>query len=291
MSTTLDLDQPPGWVVPLMRFGYAARGVTYVILGVLTFLAAWTGGEAEGTSSALASLRDQPWGVPLLWVVAAGLLGYAIWRFVAAWWDLELHGTGAKGLIARAGLCITGAIHAGLAVSAARQAIGSSGGESDSVKTLASWVLQQEPWGKWVLIAIGAATVAAGIYYGYKGFKEKYKRHMRQSPRSQALDPAIKFGLVAHGVVIAIIGFFLIGAGWTADPSQAGGLGQAFEAVRAQPFGRILLGALAIGLVGFAIYCFAEARYRIVPRCASPDTKTLAGRFDTTFERAIARVS
>ncbi len=291
MSTTLDLDQPPGWVVPLMRFGYAARGVTYVILGVLTFLAAWTGGEAEGTSSALASLRDQPWGVPLLWVVAAGLLGYAIWRFVAAWWDLELHGTGAKGLIARAGLCITGAIHAGLAVSAARQAIGSSGGESDSGKTLASWGLQQEPGGKWVLIAIGAATVGAGIYYGYKGFKEKYKRHMRQSPRSQALDPAIKFGLVAHGVVIAIIGFFLIGAGWTADPSQAGGLGQAFEAVRAQPFGRIMLGALAIGLVGFAIYCFAEARYRIVPRCASPDTKTLAGRFDNTFERAIARVS
>lgn len=291
MSTTLDLDQPPGWVVPLMRFGYAARGVTYVILGVLTFLAAWTGGEAEGTSSALASLRDQPWGVPLLWVVAAGLLGYAIWRFVAAWWDLELHGTGAKGLIARAGLCITGAIHAGLAVSAARQAIGSSGGGSDSVKTLASWVLQQEPWGKWVLIVIGAATVGAGIYYGYKGFNEKYKRHMRQSPRSQALDPAIKFGLVAHGVVIAIIGFFLIGAGWTADPSQAGGLGQAFEAVRAQPFGRILLGALAIGLVGFAIYCFAEARYRIVPRCASPDTKTLAGRFDHAFDKAIARVT
>ena len=63
------------------------------------------------------------------------------------------------------------------------------------------------------------------------------------------------------------------------------------EAVRAQPFGRIMLGALAIGLVGFAIYCFAEARYRIVPRCASPDTKTLAGRFDNTFERAIARVS
>lgn len=292
MSDAFGFDQPPNWVVPLMRFGYAARGATYVILGVLTFLAAWTGGQAEGTSSALSSLRDQPWGVALLWVIAVGLLAYAIWRFVAAWWDLELHGTGAKGIVARAGLCITGAIHAGLALSAARQAIGSGGASGDGkVKTLASWLMQQDPWGKWVLVAIGAAVVGAGIYYGYKGIAEKYKRFMQQSATSEKLDPVIKAGLIAHGIVIAIIGIFLIVAGLNADPSQAGGLSKAFETVRSQPFGQILLGALGIGLVAFALYCFAEARYRIVPRCSNPDTKTLAGRFDREFHRAIARVS
>ncbi|MAM62548.1 DUF1206 domain-containing protein [Maritimibacter sp. UBA3975] len=293
MSDTLGFDRAPKWVTPVMRFGYAARGVTYVILGVLTFLAAWTGGNAEGTSSALASLRSTTWGVPLLWVIAVGLLAYAAWRFIAAWQDLELHGGGAKGMIARTGLFVTGLIHLGLAVTAARQAMGSSGSGEDGgqVRTLVSWLMQQDQWGKWVVVALGAITIGAGIYYGVKALREMYKKHMRQSPRSQKLDPVIKAGLIAHGIVVAIIGVFLIIAGLNADPSQAGGLNQAFEAVRAQPFGQILLGLLGIGLIAFAVYCFVESRYRIVPRRAGPDTKTLAGRFDTTFRSAIARVT
>jgi hypothetical protein len=297
MSSSLGFERAPAWVVPVMRFGYTARGVTYVLLGVLTFLAAWTGGQAENTSSAMADLRGQPWGVAALWAIAVGLLAYAVWRLIAAWQDLELHGGGAKGFVARSGLAITGLIHIGLAVTAARQATGSGGsggsqgGEGGKVQSLASWLMQQDPWGKWVVAAAGLAVVGAGIYYGVKAVRELYKRHMRQSPRAQKLDPVIKAGLIAHGIVVAIIGLFLVGAGLTADPSQAGGLGRAFETVRAQPFGRILLGALGIGFVAFAIYCFVEARYRIVPRRAGPDTKTLAGRFESEFRGAIARVT
>ncbi|MBV7410770.1 DUF1206 domain-containing protein [Maritimibacter sp. DP1N21-5] len=290
MSLSDSFSRAPGWVVPLMRFGYTARGLTYFILGGLTFLAAWTGGQAEGTSSALGDLRGTSWGVPMLWVIALGLASYAIWRFVAAWYDLELHGAGFKGWVARIGLTVTGVIHAVLAVSVARQAIG-SGEEGDGVQSFTSMLMAQDPWGPTVVVIAGLITIGAGIYYAVKAMSERYKRYLSETPTSRRLDPAVKVGLVAHGAVIVLIGIFLTYAGFTTDPSQAGGMGQAFEAVRGVIFGRFLLMALGLGLVAFAVYCVIEAVYRIVPRCGTASTQTLAGGYMSVWDRRIGRLT
>ncbi|MGR3323256.1 MAG: DUF1206 domain-containing protein [Pseudooceanicola sp.] len=286
----MSASQAPGWVVPVMRAGYAARGLTYIIVGVLAVLAAWTGGQAEGTQGALQSLKTKPWGDPLLWVIGIGLIAYAIWRFIDAWMDLEDYGTGAKGIVARTGQVVTGIIHAGLGVEAIRMALGDSGGSGSGTESLASRVLAMENGG-YILMGIGVVTVGAGIYYGYKGIAEKYKEHIRRTKWTEKLDPAIKGGLVAHGVVVALIGVFLFYAGQTTDPGQAGGIGQAFETVRAQPFGRILLGVLALGMLGFAIYCFVEAAYRVVPRAAGDDVVTLASRAKAKAEGEVRRAA
>ena len=290
MSLSDSFQRAPAWVDPLMRYGYAARGVTYFILGFLTFLAAYYGGQAEGTSSALGDLRGQTWGIVVLWVIAVGLLSYAIWRFVAAYFDLEMHGRGFKGIVARIGLVVTGLIHAGLALSVARQAIGSGEG-SDGVQSFTSMLMQQDPWGPTLVVIVGLIVIGAGVYYAMKGISERYKRYLAETPTSQKLDPLVKAGLIAHGIVIVIIGGFLVYAGWTADPSQAGGMGVAFEAVRGVIFGRILLMALSLGLVAFAVYCFVEAVYRIIPRCGTASTKTLAGGFMSVWDRRIGRLT
>ncbi|MCP3141459.1 DUF1206 domain-containing protein [Pyxidicoccus sp. QH1ED-7-1] len=52
-----------------------------------------------------------------------------------------------------------------------------------------------------------------------------------------------------------------------ADPGEAGGLGEALTALAEQPFGPWLLGAVALGLVAYAVYQLLEARYR---RIATP---------------------
>ena len=41
----------PSWVDPMMRFGYAARGVVYVLVGVLAFVAAIGGGPAPDSKT------------------------------------------------------------------------------------------------------------------------------------------------------------------------------------------------------------------------------------------------
>lgn len=282
----------PDWVIPLMRLGYSARGVTYLIIGALAFLAAWTGGQAEGTSDALSTLKQHPLGLVALWVIAIGMFAYAIWRFICAWYDLEQRGTDAKAIIARIGQTVTGLIHLGIGVSVGRMAMGSgsSGGNGESgAQSVTSWLMTL-PYGTYIVMAVGVITIGAGVYYGYKGIAEKYKNHLMRTEWSEKLDPLVKAGLVAHGIIIVMIGVFLIYAGINTDPGQAGGIGKAFQTVRSQPYGMFLLGALGLGTIAFAVYCFVEAVYRVVPQLAGPDMQTLASEAKGKARRAAASV-
>ncbi|MBB04321.1 DUF1206 domain-containing protein [Pseudooceanicola sp.] len=282
-------DRAPAWVVPVMRTGYSARGFVYIVLGILTILAAWTGSEAEGTRQSLENLRSFPGGSLMLWGVAIGLLAYCVWRLIDAFMDLEDYGHAPKGVIARGGQVVTGLLHGYLAFSAGRLALGqreSGEGGGSSGHSAASWVLQQ-PYGKFVIGAIGLVTIGAGVYYCYKAYSEKYKEHLRCTATSERLDPLIKTGLVAHGIVIALIGAFLLYAGITADSSQVGGIGKAFQTVRSQPFGQILLGGMGLGMLCFALYCVVEAIYRVLPSRAGPDVQTLASAAKREAKQAV----
>lgn len=267
-------DMAPAWVVPAMRAGYAARGLVYVIVGGIAVSSAFRGGQAEGAKGAIASMQGVLWGQLLLWAVALGLLAYAVWRGLSAWMDLELHGNDAKGMIARIGTAVSGVIHLGLAFYAARMALGGGGSGSSTESWTAK--LMQMPAGRWLVVIVGLIVISAGIYYANKGLSERYKRNLRNTELTQKLEPACKFGLLAHGIAIGLIGGFFVYAGWTADPSEAGGLEQAFQTVRQAAFGRILLALMGLGFVGFAIYCWIEAAYRIVPARAGKDVVSLA---------------
>jgi hypothetical protein len=133
---------------------------------------------------------------------------------------------------------------------------------------------------------VGLCVIGAGVYYAYKGYAEKYKEDIVNTSTTERLEPVLKFGFIAQGVVVGIIGVLVTYAAVTTDPSEAGGLGAAFEQIRSAPFGRFLLIAIALGLVGFAIENFIEARYRIVPRLRDPDTQTMAMKARAEAERA-----
>ncbi|MEY8841247.1 DUF1206 domain-containing protein [Cribrihabitans sp. XS_ASV171] len=253
----------------------------YTIVGVLAVLAAWRGGQAEGTQDALAQLRGEPWGQAALWVIAIGLLAYMVWRLIDAFMDLENHGTDGKGLIARTGLVVTGLVHGALGVSAAGTAMGGSGqgggGQGGGTETMVQQIMAM-PYGLWLVGAVGLATIGAGIYYAHKGISEKYKEDIVATPTARKLDPVMKFGLISEGVVVGIIGVMICYAALTSDPSEAGGVGQALQQIRSAPFGRFLLGIIGLGLIGFAVENAVEAIYRYVPRRAGDDVMSLARR-------------
>lgn len=224
-------------------------------------------------------------------MIAVGLVAYGLWRVVNGCLDLEDHG--AKGLITRAGLVVTGIIHFGLAVSAARIAMvgGSSGGSGrEGGGQVQSWTaaLMSEPFGRRLVFAIGLITIGAGIYIAVKGIREKYKEHLRRTPTMEKLSPICRFGFIAHGVVAVLIGGFIAWAGWTSESSEAGGLGQAFETVRSAPFGAVLLTIAGIGMVRYAVYCVIEAVCRILPSQMGGDVSTLAAKAKAESKRAAA---
>ena len=264
------------WAIPVMRAGYAGRGVTYLAVAGLSLWAIWRGGDAEGTETVMASLSNSGWGVAVLWIIGIGLIAYALWRGIDAAEDLEDYGTDGKGLIARIGMVVTGLIHGALGATAIGLALGDrSGGGEDGVTAAVDWALNL-PAGRWIVGVAALCTLGAAVYYVAKGVRASYRKHLRANRFTAKYDKLLRAGIVAQGVLIGIIGGFLAVAAWRASEGPAGGVGQAFDWLAAQPFGNVLVVLLCVGLLLFAFFCFVNAAYRIVPKVAgSGDIETL----------------
>ncbi len=74
------------WVISMGRFGYAALGVVFTIIGLFLVVAAFqrNAHEAKGLDGALQELAHQPFGTFLLGIVALGLVAYGVYSFVEA---------------------------------------------------------------------------------------------------------------------------------------------------------------------------------------------------------------
>ncbi len=74
------------WAVRISKLGILARGLVFVMLGVFLVQAAITANpqRAHGLDGALQTLAEQPFGMGLLALAAAGLVAYAVYMAVEA---------------------------------------------------------------------------------------------------------------------------------------------------------------------------------------------------------------
>ncbi|MDQ3321741.1 MAG: DUF1206 domain-containing protein [Acidobacteriota bacterium] len=256
------------WIVPLARFGYAAKGIVYVIIGILAALAAFTsGGRTTDSRGALEEILSKSYGKLLLGAVAVGLAGYAVWRIVQAVKDTENKGSGAKGTAVRIGYAVSGVIHASLAFTAARMVFGSgeSGSGDASSKEWTATLLEQ-PFGQWLVAAVGLGFVIFALSQIYKAYSTKFREKLKTGEMDEGTENfAVRsgqIGLVARGIVFGIIGAFLGLAALHSNAGEARGLGGALRALQGQSYGQLLLGVVALGLVAYGLYMFVQARYR-----------------------------
>ena len=266
----------PLWLTALAKAGYAARGFVYIVIGSLALLRAFgSGGSTTGSKGAIEALLSAPAGTALLWAVAVGLVGYAIWRAIQAILDVDAHGTDAKGLTIRAGLLVSAVTHTLLAFYAASIAIGygsssGGGGGEDSGKSGLLAMMLGWPAGTWIAIFVGLCIIGAGISHAVKAHKEKYEERFVIDPDTmKKIEPICKFGLYARAVVFVIIGGMFIYAAWTQDPDQAKGVAGVLDTL--QGFGSIVLAVIAAGLFAFGLYSIFEAVYRKIDKPDSLD--------------------
>ena len=256
------------WVVWLARFGYAAKGLVYITIGALAVqVAIGSGGRTTGPSGALASLSHQPFGQILLILVAVGLFGYALWRFVQSWVDPENEGSDAKGIVKRIGYAVSGIIYAAFGIEAVRLVLGSGGGSSEGQQA-SDWTarLMSQPFGIWLVGIVGAIVIGTGLYQFYRAYSAKFrevlKLHEMNADEERCATRAGRLCFAARGVVYSIIGIFLIIAAVRANPNEAVGIGEALQKLAQQPYGPWLLGLVAIGLVAYGFFAIVLARYR-----------------------------
>ena len=247
----------------LARAGFAARGLVYVIVGILAIkLALGSGGSNASQQGALRAIAAQPFGKVLLILIAIGLGGYALWRLARA--ALGHGPEGRDSGVDRVAAFASGLVYAGLCAIAVEILLGSGGGSGGARKTTAGvfgW-----PAGTWLVGIAGVVLIGVGLYQGYRGISKDFlddSKTERMGPHTRRWIEWIgTFGYLARMVVFCLVGVFLIKAAIAFDPNKAVGLDGALAKVDHASYGPFLLGLVAAGLIAFGAYSLGDARFR-----------------------------
>ncbi|MEW2293019.1 DUF1206 domain-containing protein [Streptomyces sp. NPDC006743] len=252
------------------RAGFAARGLIYVLVGVIALQIAFHGdgdGRQADRGGALGELAGKPLGSVMLWAVGVALAGMALWRLSEA----VVGGAGPDGAkpAKRAAAAARFVFYAFVSFSVLSYAAGDKGSGSgssdrrtdDVTATVLGW-----PTGQWIVGAAGAAVVAAGLWIAVQAVRKKFRERLRteaMSPRARKVTDVLGVaGGTARGVVFAVAGVFAVVAAVRHQPGRARGMDDTLRSFRDLPAGPWLLALIALGLAAFGAFSWCSARWR-----------------------------
>lgn len=249
------------------RWGYAARAMVYLSMGVIALLAAAKlTPQAQGAVSSLKAWGAWTPGVALLWVIGIGLYAFAGWRALQAILDADRLGRGASALVERAGKAVSGIIYGSLAISVFGvidaiedlREVDDEAATTDAINAALAY-----PGGAVVVVVAGAVITAAGLGNAVRACASHFTDSLQCDTRSAAWIGALaRLGYFARGGVMAGVGALTVVAGLRSRAADAGGVGGALEWLKSQPFGHAALALAGLGLIAFAVFGFLKAGLR-----------------------------
>jgi len=253
----------------MARLGYAAKGMVYGAIGLLTATAGLRrGGTAADRGDALRFIGRQPFGRFVLLLIALGLAGYAAWRLLSAVNDSEGAGSDLKGIATRIGSFVRGLFYGSFTYVVYRLANHQGDGGHSSESSSRHWTARalDRPFGRWAVLAAGLILIGYGVYQFVRAVRGKLSRHLDfvslPAHRKRLLTRVSCFGIGARAVIFAVIGFSLIRAAQHRSAADAHGSSGALRQLAALPLGGWVLAVMGLGLVAYGIYAFINARYR-----------------------------
>lgn len=271
------VDRNP-WLIALGRAGWVAKGVVYLLAGLLAgSIAAGRNRSAnanEGEASmsgAVATLAERPFGNGLLVLLLIGLVLYAAWRMIEAVLPGE---DDASTWAARAGHAGSALAHLALAWTTVSYLTGpgeSSGGASEDARVeRATRALMEHGAGRLLLILVGLALLVVATVFVVRGVRRKFDDSLERRGIGPLpyrwLERIGRAGWVGRGVMVGLIGVFVARAAILFEPDEAGGLDASLRRAVDHPVGVILVWIVAAGLVLYGAYCvLAAPRKRLSP--------------------------
>ena len=249
----------------LARAGLTARGLIYLLVGLVAILIAiGQGGREADQTGALKLLASKPPGLIALWLLGLGFAAYALWQLSEAAFGV----TGADpGPGPRLKALVSAIPYASLSVLTFNVILGTG---SSQAKREQDWSARamHYPGGRWVVGIIGIVIAIVGLGLVIWGVRATFMRMLdtsQMSPRTRTLVKTLGIiGSVARGLIFALVGALVVQAAVEYQPAKAGGLDKALLTLRDQPFGTALLTLAALGLIVFGIYALCEARWHKV---------------------------
>ncbi|HZR53854.1 MAG TPA: DUF1206 domain-containing protein [Streptosporangiaceae bacterium] len=256
------------WLRGLARAGLVARGVNYLLVAALAAqIAVGSRRTQADTTGALRAVARHPGGILVLWALAAGFAGLALWRFAETAYGQA--GPGGRTVPKRLASLALGVLYAcvcGVVVNFILGAGRDNSSDTESKSFTAR--LLAHSGGQVLVVLCGVALAAAGVGIAGYGLRWKFADHLHKARMSAGVRRAVEWlgavGYVTRGVVFCVAGAFLINAAVSFDPQKAQGLDGSLRQTAATPLGPWLLFAIALGLATFGFYSWCEARWRMV---------------------------
>lgn len=249
----------------IARSGWVARGVVYVLVGVLAI------GLLEGPrfdqedadqAGALQAVAQGPWGSAVLVALAAGLALFGLWQGTQLW---LLDGSDLDTWLERIAKAFGIAFYLSLAWTAVNLAVGEPHQQTWTVERAASWTLGR-PLGRIGIAVAAAIVIGTAARRGARTITGEFPDDLRLADADQAVRPIVswlgRLGEVGRAASFAIIGWFLLMAAWSGRSSEAGGLNETLLDTATSGPGRVLVAITAIGFILFGVFSVASAPYR-----------------------------
>jgi hypothetical protein len=255
----------------IARAGLAARGLTYLIIALIAAQIA-LGGAAQSADQhgAIEDVASRPFGRLLLIAMALGFAAYACWRWSVA----AVGGPGAgaesaaKEWAQRLGALAMGFVYAGLCFSTLLVVTGRSTSSSTQQQQSVTARLLGLPLGQALVIAIGVGIVIGGSVVIWRALTRTFEKNLASEKMGQRMRRwATGLGIAgngAGGIVLGLVGVFLIQAAAANNAHASKGLDQTLRTVAHAPFGQALLLVVTVGLAAYGLYSFVEMRFRRV---------------------------
>lgn len=244
--------------------GLAARAAVYLLIAYLTLqIARGHGARQANQKGAVATVAAHRGGTALLVILGIGLACYALWRLSEAAFGTATDGKKAS---ARIKSLMRGIVYGVTSVSTFLFVAGihTSGGQDQQQESLTARVMKHGA-GRILVGVIGVVVLAVGVAMIINALRRKFTKQLRLDELTGATrTTVIRLGMVgnaARGVVFAVAGGLVVDAAARYQPSKSRGLDGALRTLVDQPFGPVLVGAVAVGLLAFALYGFAAARW------------------------------
>lgn len=232
------------------RLGYAASGLLHLLLGWLALQLVLGHAATADQTGALGALAATGVGKALLWILLVGFVLLGLWLLAEA---VVRRGKDRVKPAAKA------VVYLALAWTGFRVLKGAAtSGNQQSSSTAAT--LMSHPGGRLLVAAIGLVLLGVAVYHLVKGLRARFLADLREHPGGWAVA-AGRFGYVAKGVALLVVGGLFVTAAATANPAKAQGLDGALRSLLNLPLGRVALAVVALGLASYGVYSFARARY------------------------------
>jgi ABC-type Co2+ transport system permease subunit len=117
---------------------------------------------------------------------------------------------------------------------------------------------------RWLVRLARGGLVARGVNYVLIGVLAALRLARVSGRTRKVVETVGVVGTSARGIVLGLVGVFLVAAAVAFDPKKAQGFDGVLRKIATTPLGPWLLVAVAAGLVTFGVYSCCEARWRNV---------------------------